>query len=135
MQTTSSPDHTQQQPPDANLAAVKSAVEKKKTVKDLAAEHTELALERLADILKKGQGGGDDKPASDMAVIAAATALLDRGHGKPMQYIDQTTQIQTLGDLLTTIGQKEQAFQDVVTVEVVPLKALPPPQLSWEDVL
>jgi hypothetical protein len=48
-------------------------------VRDLARAHTEAAIKRLAQIMKS-----DDDPR---ASAAAATALLDRGWGKPSQPI------------------------------------------------
>ena len=52
-----------------------------KTLKALAREHTAAAIERLAAIM-------NDKGASPSAQVAAATALLDRGHGKPLQQLE-----------------------------------------------
>jgi len=46
-------------------------------VASLAREHTEKAIKKLAQILETGQ--------SETAQIQAATALLDRGWGKPLQ--------------------------------------------------
>jgi hypothetical protein len=46
-------------------------------VRDLAREHTPAAVAKLAHIMDKGK--------SEMACIAAASALLDRGWGKPVQ--------------------------------------------------
>lgn len=51
-------------------------------IKDLAQEHTELALRRLAEIAENTENLG--------AAVAAATALLDRGWGKPAQSVDMT---------------------------------------------
>jgi hypothetical protein len=51
----------------------------KATLEDLAREHTGAALQTLADICAKG--------SSESARVAAATALLDRGYGKPKQAI------------------------------------------------
>ena len=48
-------------------------------VRDLARKHTKAAIDKLALIMKKSE--------SDRAAIMAATALLDRGWGKPAQPI------------------------------------------------
>jgi|SRR5665213_1823955 len=48
-------------------------------IRDLAREHTALALETLATIAKSGK--------SEAAQVSAAIALLDRGWGKPTQPI------------------------------------------------
>lgn len=48
-------------------------------VKVLAAQYTEAAIRRLADWMQS------DEPK---ASVAAATALLDRAHGKPAQAVD-----------------------------------------------
>ena len=52
-----------------------------KTVKALAREHTAAAISRLAEIV-------NDKTASASAQVQAATALLDRGWGKPLQQLE-----------------------------------------------
>ena len=51
---------------------------------DAAQEHTEEALETLLHICRKGR--------SEAARVAAACAILDRGHGKPKQMIDANVQ-------------------------------------------
>ena len=50
----------------------------------LAREHTELAITTLVDIAKQTK-------AAPAARVAAASALLDRGWGKPAQAIEATT--------------------------------------------
>jgi uncharacterized protein (UPF0147 family) len=45
---------------------------------DMAQQYTEKALETLAEIMQ-------DDTAPPAAKVSAANALLDRGHGKPMQ--------------------------------------------------
>jgi hypothetical protein len=50
-------------------------------VRELAREHTETALATLAEI-------SENKKLSPSARVAAATALLDRGYGKPTQPLD-----------------------------------------------
>lgn len=49
-------------------------------VRDAAREHTEAALQVLVDIAVSG--------TSEAARVSAATAILDRGYGKPTQPID-----------------------------------------------
>src|SRR5262245_14390314 len=49
-------------------------------VKELARQHMPAAIETLATIMKNPK-------ASDAARVSAATALLDRGYGKPQQHI------------------------------------------------
>ena len=48
-------------------------------IKELAKEHTAIALQTLADICANGE--------SESARVAAAEALLNRGWGKPSQTI------------------------------------------------
>jgi hypothetical protein len=52
-------------------------------IRSLARGHTETALKTLAGIM-----GQTDAPPS--ARVSAATALLDRGWGKPQQTVDMT---------------------------------------------
>jgi hypothetical protein len=49
-----------------------------RTLTDLAREHTAKSVEALVDVL-------DDAEASHAAKVSAATALLDRGWGRPKQ--------------------------------------------------
>ena len=51
-----------------------------KEIKALAQKHGAAAIEALASVLKNGK--------TDAARVAAATALLERGFGKPMQPIE-----------------------------------------------
>lgn len=57
-------------------------------VKDAAQAFTADALDTLAKIMKDG-----DSPAA--ARVAAANALLDRGHGKPKQSLDIDARVTT----------------------------------------
>lgn len=50
-------------------------------VKELAREYTDAAVKALADIVQ-------NKKAAPAARVAAAQALLDRGYGKPTQYVE-----------------------------------------------
>jgi hypothetical protein len=49
-----------------------------RTLTDLAREHTADAVQALVDVLDKAD-------SSDAAKVSAATAILDRGWGKPRQ--------------------------------------------------
>lgn len=55
----------------------KATVDMKARMYELAREYTVTAFETLLDVAKNGK--------SDSARIAAATAILDRGYGKPRQ--------------------------------------------------
>jgi len=56
-------------------AVNKATSELKFNLSELARHHTNDALDALVEIMKSGQ--------SDSARIAAATAILDRGYGRP----------------------------------------------------
>lgn len=51
---------------------------RKATLTELAQQYTDIALKALVEVAKSG---------SDSARVAASTALLDRGYGKPAQAI------------------------------------------------
>jgi hypothetical protein len=51
-----------------------------KRLQELAREHTDSAVETLASIMRDGD-------ASAAARVSAASALLDRGYGKPPQFV------------------------------------------------
>ena len=55
-------------------------------VQNVAREHSSEAIETLAGIMR-------DPKAPAAARISAASALLDRGYGKPSQAIDATTNV------------------------------------------
>lgn len=68
--------------PKGSKDSVKRATKvQRQDVAAVAREHTEEAVKALVRIMRK-------RSASDSAVVAAATALLDRGYGKPPQHID-----------------------------------------------
>ena len=117
-----------QKAPDS-VCQAPSVIPEKKTIKEIAGEHTDLAINTLVAVLQKGMDPSkpEEKPASDMARITAATALLDRGHGKPTQYVEQTTKVLTYQDLLSDIAQKEKAWLQVVDADEVK-------QISWDDI-
>ena len=56
-------------------AGNKATSELKLSLSELAREYTNDALDTLVDVMKSGQ--------SESARIAAATAILDRGYGRP----------------------------------------------------
>ena len=56
-------------------AVNKATTELRLNLSELARQHTNDALDTLVDVMKSGQ--------SDSARIAAATAILDRGYGRP----------------------------------------------------
>jgi hypothetical protein len=60
------------------LPSVRSDI--KQELRELAREHTDTALETLVRICKMSD--------SDAARVAAASALLDRGYGKPGQQVN-----------------------------------------------
>lgn len=61
-------------------AIARATAEQKGTIEDLARSHTEVALEALVTVAMKSE--------SDAARVSAASALLDRGYGKPRQSVD-----------------------------------------------
>ena len=74
-----------------------------RSVRDLAQQYTAEAVEALVDVVRTG------KPAER---VQAATALLDRGWGRPSASIEMTSTVKTsLVDLLTSINAVEDADQ------------------------
>jgi len=65
-------------------------------VRELARQHTEEAIEKLAEIMR-------DQDAPSSAQGAAANALLDRGWGKP----DQAVSVDSGASLLSILGEVE----------------------------
>jgi len=59
------------------------------TVRDLARSHTELAVSALVAIAEGGQ--------SESAKVAAATAILDRGWGRPTQPVSGDDEMPPIG--------------------------------------
>jgi hypothetical protein len=57
-----------------------ATVEQKATLEELARSHTETALNVLVSVAEGSE--------SDSARVSAATALLDRGYGKPRQSLE-----------------------------------------------
>lgn len=71
-----------------------------RSLSDLAKEHTETALTALISVLK-------DKRASASARVQAATALLDRGWGRPHQAVAPSSSRLSLADELQAAKQRE----------------------------
>ncbi len=63
----------------------RATVEQKATLEELARAHTEVALRTLVQVATKSE--------SDAARVSAASALLDRGYGKPRQAIEHAGEI------------------------------------------
>ena len=71
----------------------RATVDMKVRLSELARQHSSTALDALVDVCENGQ--------SDSARIAAATALLDRGFGRPREAgLTQYTAPSPLDDLL-----------------------------------
>lgn len=66
-------------------------------IKELAKAHTTDALATLVEIAK-------NKKASPSARVQAATALLDRGWGRPAQYVESVTMGMTYIEFLDTLA-------------------------------
>ena len=60
-------------------------------LRDLARKHTVMAVRVLAEIAKNTR-------ATDTARVSAASALLDRGYGRPNLVIDAEVKVRTLSD-------------------------------------
>lgn len=58
----------------------RATIENKANIEQLARAHTDMALKALVGIATGG--------ASESARVAAATAILDRGYGKPRQSVE-----------------------------------------------
>jgi len=69
------------------------------SIRDLAREHTEGALQTLVDIAYNPKS-----PAA--ARVQAATAILDRGYGKPIQSNQNLNVTQTYSDFLLDMCNK-----------------------------
>lgn len=63
-------------------AKSRATKEQKATLADLARAHTQTALQALVQIATSGE--------SEAARVSAATAILDRGYGKPMQAVEHS---------------------------------------------
>lgn len=68
-----------------------------KTIKELARQHTQNALQTLIEI-------ATNPKAKDTARVQAANAILDRAWGKPTQYTENVNMGMTLQDYLDTLA-------------------------------
>jgi len=73
------------------------------TIKELARSQTEAALNTLAEIMQNPK-------APPSARVHAASALLDRGWGKPSQYIESMQVGTTLHDLFQRAREMEERY-------------------------
>jgi hypothetical protein len=74
------------------------------TVRDVAREHTEEAIETLAAIMR-------DEAAPAAARISACTELLNRGHGRP---VDQRAMLMIGAQLGTHQSVKDMSTQEII---------------------
>lgn len=74
------------------------------TVRDIAREHTEEAIETLAAIMR-------DEAAPATARISACTELLNRGHGRP---VDQRAMLMIGAQLTSDRSVKEMSTQEII---------------------
>ena len=72
-----------------------------RTLSDLAKEHTAEAVHVLAEVMTNG--------ASEMARVTAATAILDRGWGRPQQIAAASASSLSLADELDAAVRREEA--------------------------
>lgn len=70
------------------------------SIRELARNHTESALQTLVEIAQ-------NKKSPPSARVHAAVALLDRGWGKPAQFIESVNTVATYHDLLDQLAQQE----------------------------
>jgi hypothetical protein len=72
-------------------------------IREIARQHTDTAIETLVKVMNAGD-------ASPSARVAAATALLDRGWGRPAQTIDANINSQeSFEDLVQRISERRRA--------------------------
>ena len=71
-----------------------------KTIRDLARTYTKEAIRTLAEIAKNPK-------SSDSARVQACNAILDRGWGKPAQYVETANVNMTIDDILRDISVKD----------------------------
>lgn len=85
----------------------------------MAREHTELAIETLADAAANSFRDSDR--------IAAANALLDRGHGKPLSVAVQVPMNRQVAEQLARMSDSD--LMGVIDAEILPSgEALPAPE-------
>jgi len=81
-------------------------------IRDIAQQHTENAIETLVRIL-------NSETASPSAQVAAASALLDRGYGRPEQSLRASVGQIDLGEALQKMSER-------IQMEKVPEKVVSP---------
>ena len=70
-------------------------------IREIAQQHTENAIETLVRIL-------NSETASPSAQVAAASALLDRGYGRPEQSVKASLNQIDLGEVLQRMSERVQ---------------------------
>jgi hypothetical protein len=73
-----------------------------RSLSDLAKAHTEKAVGALVKVL-------DDNEAPHSAVVSAASALLDRGWGRPKQEIEHSGEIGGIAEVIAARRREERA--------------------------
>jgi hypothetical protein len=89
-----------------------------KTIRDLARAHTREAILTLAEIARNPK-------SSDSARVQACNAILDRGWGKPSQYMETKNVNMTIDDILTQVSV-EQKTSDAELAETEGKKSIDP---------
>ncbi|MGI0133363.1 MAG: DUF5681 domain-containing protein [Candidatus Micrarchaeaceae archaeon] len=87
------------------------------SIRELAKQHTHVAISTLVEIM-----GSKTAPAS--ARVNAASALLDRGWGKPSLHVESVSVNLTLADALEQIARQEErrgTSQIGINAEVIEL--------------
>jgi hypothetical protein len=77
------------------------------TLREMAREHTEVALDALVKV-------ATDEGSSDAARVSAASALLDRGWGKPTQPISGDDEAPPVSLNLDTSKLSTEALREIV---------------------
>jgi hypothetical protein len=85
----------------------------------LAQKHTAEALETLASLMRFGR--------SEQVRLAAASALLDRGYGKPAAQVDVSTRTR-----VDVVYRTEREFRQALIDRGIPVGLLPPPLVADE---
>ena len=108
---------------------------------NLAREHTERAIETIAHIM-------DDWTAEDRDRIAAANALLDRAHGKPVNAVIQVPMNRQIAQQLAAMSDQE--LEDQMMAQPLPRltqlpvaddienpkpKGFPRPRQDWTEII
>lgn len=75
------------------------------TIRDLARKHTEDAISTLIEIAQ-------NKKASHSARVQAAVALLDRGWGKPAQYVENVNMNGSIQDFFKQLREVEELAKE-----------------------